>query len=221
MYSLIWNTQLYQLKDADWTHYAVFYFLSVNCFGLNGNLIRMHTLEMCSMGAILMLMKADTVSTPLVRQKNISQTSSLCSRFLSQQPVSINSTKMPSSKNSEKSLAQIFATCSSPYTTQTSFWWHDFINPCLPNVTNSLKHHKHIHPASQSSKASPPVLQEQEAWGVAQQHFEVGRLKRKDLSNLDDGAEVGRRGGSVWGTRMAVNTESLGPRGTQLRARLF
>lgn len=69
--------------------------------------------------------------------------------------------------------------------------------------------------------ASPPVSEEPGAWGASQRRFEVERLKRKDLSNWDDGAKVGRGGGSVRGTGKAVNTESMGPRGIQLRARLF
>ena len=47
------------------------------------------------------------------------------------------------------------------------------------------------------------------------------RLKRKDLSNWDDGAKVGGGGGSVRGTGRAVNTESFGPHGIQLGARFF
>ncbi len=57
--------------------------------------------------------------------------------------------------------------------------------------------------------------------GASQRRFEVERLKRKDLSKWVDGAKVGRGGGSVRRTGKAVNTESFGPHGIQLRARLF
>lgn len=38
--------------------------------------------------------------------------------------------------------------------------------------------------------ASPPVSEEPGAWGASQRRFEVERLKRKDLSNWDDGVRL-------------------------------
>lgn len=57
---------------------------------------------------------------------------------------------------------------------------------------------------------------------MAPQHrFEVEQLKRKDLSNWDDGPNVEREGGSVRGTGKAVHTESFGPPRDAIKSKAF
>lgn len=111
-------------------------------------------------------------------------------------------------------------------------WWRTaaellvviFVNSCLSNLTSRLLQHHTFALLPRPRRLAPLLSQrskEEGAWGASQHGFEVGRLKRKDLSNWDDGAKVGRGGGSEQGTGKAENTESSGPRGIQLRARLF
>lgn len=57
--------------------------------------------------------------------------------------------------------------------------------------------------------------------GVAQHCFEVEQLKRKDLSNWDDGPNVEREGGSARGTGKAVHTESSGPPRDTIKSKAF
>lgn len=47
------------------------------------------------------------------------------------------------------------------------------------------------------------------------------QLKRKDLSNWDDGPNVERGGGSVRGTGKAVHTESFGPPRDTIKSKAF
>lgn len=57
--------------------------------------------------------------------------------------------------------------------------------------------------------------------GAPQHRFEVQQLKRKDLSNWDDGPNVEREGGSVRGTGKAVHTESFGPPRDTIKSKAF
>lgn len=57
--------------------------------------------------------------------------------------------------------------------------------------------------------------------GAPQHRFEVEQLKRKDLSNWDDGPNAEREGGSVRGTGKAVHTESFGPPRDTIKRKAF
>lgn len=108
-------------------------------------------------------------------------------------------------------------------------WWRTatkllvviFFNPCLSNLTNHLIYH-HTFPLL----PMPPRLALY-LWGVRGLggitillwSWAIKEERPVELGWWGYGWERG--GGSVWGTGKAVNTESSGPRGTQLRARLF
>lgn len=164
---------------------------------------------------------------------NISQASSLCSRLHS--PYLSPSTKTPSSKEQwEVSYTEPFKDLqpasiithhrllsSDTMIKNTEPLVVIFFNSCLSNLTSRLVHHHVFTQLPRATRLTPLSRGNQGPWGASQHRFEVERLKRKDLSNWDDEAKVGRGGGSVRGTGKAVNTERLGTHGIQLRARLF
>lgn len=169
MYSLIWSTQLYQLKNADCTHYAVFYFLSVNCFGLNGNLIRMQPLEMCSVGAILMLMKADTVSTPLVGQrKTLARPPFFVAGFSDSSPYHSTQQRCPHQRTVRNVLHRSFKHLRpGPLLTQHKPLSSDIIlltHACLTSLTASYTT-THLADFPGPSRLAPLFQKSQRPWG--------------------------------------------------------
>lgn len=107
----------------------------------------MQLLEMCLRGAILMLMKADTVSTSSAsQQQTLTRPVRLRSRFLRQQPVSFTSTKII------KEQREVAHTNPIKHLQPASIITHHqraaakllvviFFNPCLSNLTIRLVHH--------------------------------------------------------------------------------
>lgn len=160
-HSLMCSTQLLELKDADWTHYAVFYFLTVNCSGLNGNLIRMQPLQMCSAGAILMLMRADTVSTRLVRQrKTLARPPLIAAGF----PGSslYQSTLQRCRQQTAQSVSHWSLKHLQPapvFTQHKLLWRHQFVNSRLSSFTSRL------HTLFSGPEAAAPSQNRQGPWG--------------------------------------------------------
>lgn len=146
-------------------------------------------------GAILMLMKADTVSTSSASQRQtlarplvLVAGSSVCKCVIQRKICNLLLYTPPI-----EPLAAIF------FNSCQSCLIHHHTFTLLPRATRLF-----LPPAPHH------ICKEPGAWGASQHCFEVERLKGKDLSNWDDGAKVGRGGGSVRGTEKAVNTESLG-----------
>lgn len=173
MYSLIWSRQSFQLKDADWTHYAVICFLGVNRFGLNGNLIRMQPLEMCFGGAFLMLMKADTVSTSLVSQwQTLARPLLFVAGSSGSSPYLSRLQRCPHRRTVLRPF-QTSATCFYNYTTPTwTPWWTGtkllvvtFFNPCLSNLTSCFVHHHTFTLLPRPQRLAPLVSEEPGALG--------------------------------------------------------
>lgn len=171
VYSLIRSPQFFKLKMQIELVITVICSLCANSFVLNGNLIGIQSLETCLEGAILMLMKADTVSTSLVsRQQTLART--LCGRFL------LSVSFSASWKNMEKFHRHVQNICSHLQWHRDEEQQQDYLLlfsyqaglPCKP---------PNFHPTSQAPKASPLVSDEPGAWRVAQQCFEVERLKEE------------------------------------------
>lgn len=96
----------YIIQDADWTHYAVICFLCVNCFVVNGNLIRMQPWKHVCRVLFWSWWKL-TLCPPLSKWPTLAMP--LLFVAGSPGPVSFASTKMPSSKNGEKCLTPILS----------------------------------------------------------------------------------------------------------------
>lgn len=197
MYSLTERTQLFQLTDEDWTHHAVI------CLFWAKRRLDKNAASGCCLGWCYFDADESWHFVHLFSKSkaNISQASSPWSRLLSLHQVW-----------SWSRLCNLLL-----YTSP--------IEPLAVIFFIVLSHTPpHFHPTSQGHKANPPHHQfckEPGAWGASQHCFEVERLKGKDLSNWDDGAKVGRGGGSVRGTGKAVNTESLGSPRDIIKSKAF
>lgn len=174
-------------KDADWTHYRVFYLFwakwKPDKNAAPGNVFGWRYFDADESWHCVRLFDESTA--------NISQASSLRSRFLT--PNLSPSTKTPSSKErwevsytepfkdlQPASIITLHRLLSSDTTIKnTELLVVIFFNSCPSDLTSRLVHHHTFTQLPRATRLTPLSPRNQGPWGASQHRFEVERIKEE------------------------------------------